>query len=411
MITREDALKMDELDPLKHKRDEFSLPKDMIYLDGNSLGVLPKAAVARVKHAVEVEWGQDLITSWNKHGWWALPRIVGDKIARLIGATEGSVVAADSISINLFKVLTAALALRPTRKVILTDSGNFPSDHYVAQGLAAFLANGLELRVVAPDEVLNSISNDIAVVMLTDVDYRSARRHDMQTITDQAHSLGALMIWDLAHSAGVVPVQLMSVNADFAIGCTYKYLNGGPGSPAFVFVHPRLQNEANSALVGWWGHAAPFSFQKKYVASSGIVRMQVGTQPMLSMQALDAAMDVWADVDMNVAYEKSKALCKLFAELAETRCGKHDIKLHGPTAMAERGSHVSLHCSAGYAVMQAMIARGVIGDFRAPDLIRFGFAPLYNSYADVWDSVDHLSQVLDGRLWDTPEYQAKKDVT
>jgi kynureninase len=411
MITRAQVQAMDQADLLKHKREEFNLPKEVIYLDGNSLGVLPKAVLERVKHAVDVEWGQDLITSWNKHGWWHLPRVVGNKIARLIGAAPDTVIAADSISINLFKVLSAAVAMRPQRKIILSDSGNFPSDHYVAQGLAAFMANGLELRVVAPEDVLDAITDDVAVVMLTDVDYRSARRHDMKTVTDKAHAHGALTIWDLAHSAGVVPVKLMDVQADFAIGCTYKYLNGGPGSPAFVFVHPGLQNEASPALVGWWGHAAPFAFAKNYEAAPGILRMQIGTQPMLSMQALDAAMDVWADVDMQVSYEKSKSLCLLFVELVEARCGRHGLKLYGLRDMAARGSHVSLHCPEGYAVMQAMIARGVIGDFRAPDLIRFGFAPLYNSYADVWDAVEHLAQVMNGRLWDTPEFRAKKAVT
>jgi kynureninase len=411
MITRAQAQEMDQADPLRHKREEFVSPKGLIYLDGNSLGVLPKAAVARVKHAVEIEWGTDLITSWNKHGWWHLSRVIGDKIGRLIGAAPDSVVAADSISINMFKVLTAAIKLRPSRKIILTDSGNFPSDHYVAQGLAAFMDNGLELRVVAPEDVMAAITDEIAVLMLTDVDYRSARRHDMKAITQKAHAHGALTIWDLAHSAGVVPVQLMDVNADFAIGCTYKYLNGGPGSPAFVFVHPRLQNEAHSALVGWWGHATPFAFAKDYEAAPGILRMQIGTQPMLSMQALDAAMDVWVDVDMQSAYEKSKKLCSMFAELAEARCGKNGLKLYGLRDMNARGSHVSLQCPEGYAVMQAMIARGVIGDFRAPDLIRFGFAPLYNSFVDVFDAVEHLSQVMDGRLWDVPEFRAKKAVT
>ncbi len=411
MITRTEALAMDKADKLAHKAAEFTLPKGVIYLDGNSLGVLPATAMARVKHAVEIEWGRDLITSWNKHGWWDLPRKAGDKIARLIGAASGSVVVSDSISVNLFKVLSAAVAKRPTRKIILSDSGNFPSDLYVAQGLSTFMADGHELRVVEPEAIMEAISEDVAVVMITETDYRSARRHDMKAVTARAHEKGCLMIWDLAHSAGAVPGQLMEVDADFAIGCTYKYLNGGPGSPAFVFVHPRLQNEVLPALVGWWGHAKPFDFGQKFEAGDGISRMQCGTQPMLSMQALDAALDVWSDVDMDEVYAKAQKMCALFVELAEQRCGAQGITLFGGRDFSTRGSHVCLKHEQSYAIMQALIARGVIGDFRAPDLMRFGFAPLYNSFADVWDAVDHLAHVLDGKLWDTPEFRQRKAVT
>ncbi len=411
MITRSDAQAMDKADRLAHKAREFSLPKEVIYLDGNSLGVLPRAAVERVKHAVEIEWGRDLITSWNKHGWFQLPRKAGNKIARLIGAVPDSVVVADSISVNLFKVLSAAVAKRPGRKIILSDSGNFPSDLYVAQGLATFMADGHELRVVEPEAVMDAITEDVAVVMITETDYRSARRHDMKEVTARAHAKGCLIIWDLAHSAGAVPGHLMDVNADFAIGCTYKYLNGGPGSPAFIFVHPRLQNEVLPALVGWWGHATPFAFGQKFVAAEGITRMQCGTQPMLSMQALDAALDVWADVDMNNLYAKAQKMCALFTELAEQRCGANGISLVGGRDFSTRGSHVCLKHEHAYAVMQALISRGVIGDFRAPDLMRFGFAPLYNSFTDAWDAVDHLVQVLDGGLWDTPEFRQRKAVT
>jgi kynureninase len=408
MITRAEAVALDKSDVLARKREEFCLPENVIYLDGNSLGVLPKSVIARVQHAVEVEWGRDLITSWNKHGWFHLPLVIGNKIARLIGAAPNSVIVADSISINVFKVLSAAVAKRPGRNIILSDNGNFPSDLYVAQGLSTFMADGHQLRVVDPQDIMAAITEAVAVVMLTETDYRSARRHAMKDITEKAHAMGALVIWDLAHSAGAVPGQLMDVNADFAIGCTYKYLNGGPGAPAFLFVHPRLQNDVMPALVGWWGHAAPFSFSQNYEAAEGIVRMQCGTQPMLNMQALDAAMDVWADVEMDKVYDKAKVQCKMFADLAEARC---DVKLFGTRDFSQRGSHVCLQHPEAYAVMQAMIARGVIGDFRAPDLMRFGFAPLYNSYAEVWDAVEHLAQVLDGKLWDTPQFRAKKAVT
>jgi kynureninase len=411
MFTRDDALKLDAADSLKHKRAEFSIPEGMIYLDGNSLGVLPKAALARVKHAVDVEWGVDLITSWNKHGWFQKPLVIGNKIARLIGAPKDSVIVADSISINMFKVLSAALAKNPSRKVILSDSGNFPSDLYVAQGLCGSMSDGHSLRVVEPEAVFDAIVEDVAVVMLTETDYRSARRHDMKAVTERAHAKGALVIWDLAHSAGAVPGCLEEVNADFAIGCTYKYLNGGPGAPAFVYVHPRLQNEVTPALVGWWGHAAPFEFAPEFEAASGIIRMQCGTQPILSMQALDAAMDVWADVDMVDVYAKAQKMCALFTELAEARCGAHGVSLYGSRDFSHRGSHVALRHAESYAIMQALISRGVIGDFRAPDMIRFGFAPLYNSYADVWDAVEVLRKVLDERLWDVAEFRERKAVT
>jgi kynureninase len=411
MFTKADATNRDSADAFAKKREAFHLPPGMIYLDGNSLGVLPKAAVARVKHAVDIEWGTDLITSWNKHGWWNLPRVMGNKIAKIIGAAEDSVVVADSISVNLFKALSAAVALNPTRKIILSDSGNFPSDLYVAQGLCTFMNDGHELRVVGPEAVLNAITDDVAVVMLTETDYRSARRHDMKAVTEKAHAQGCLMIWDLAHSAGAVPGRLAEVNADMAIGCTYKYLNGGPGAPAFIQVHPRLQDKVMPALVGWWGHAAPFAFDQKFEAARSIARMQCGTQAMLSMQALDAALDVWADVDMVALYEKAQSLCRLFTELAETRCGKFGITLYGSREWASRGSHVCLRHEQSYAIMQALIARKVIGDFRAPDMMRFGFAPLYNSFTDVWNAVDILHDVLENQRWNTPEFRAKKDVT
>jgi kynureninase len=411
MFTRADALKLDNADILNRKRSEFSIPEGMIYLDGNSLGMLPKTAEARVKHALDVEWGVDLITSWNKHGWFQKPLAIGNKIARLIGAPKDSVIVADSISVNMFKLLSAAIAKNPSRKVILSDSRNFPSDLYVAQGICNFMKDGHSLRVVEPEAVIDAITDDVCVVMLTETDYRSARRHDMKAVTDKAHARGALVIWDLAHSAGILPGNLEAVNADFAVGCTYKYLNGGPGSPAFAYVHPRLQNEVMPALVGWWGHAAPFEFAQNFEPASGIIRMQCGTQPILSMQALDAAMDVWADVEMVDVYAKAQKMCALYVELVEARCSKHGVQLFGGRDFSKRGGHVSLRHEHSYSIVQALISRRVIGDFRAPDMMRFGFAPLYNSYADVWDAVEHLRQVLDERLWDVAAFRERKAVT
>jgi kynureninase len=411
MVSRADCEALDRKDPFRGHRGRFHIPDDVIYLDGNSLGLMPKSAPARVADAVARQWGEDLITSWNKNNWFHLPRIIGDKISRLTGGGAGNVIVADTISVNLFKVLTAALARKRERNVILSDSGNFPSDLYVAQGLNRFLADGHELKVVAPEEVAVAITEDVAVLMITEVDYRTARRHDMKAITKLAHDRGCLIIWDLAHSAGAVPVDLIGADADFAIGCTYKYLNGGPGSQAFVWVHPRHQASAEPALVGWWGHARPFAFDLEWEPAPGLVRQQCGTQAILSMVALDAAMDEWADVDMQTLQRKSRRLCELFIDLVEGSCGKYGLKLAGPRDMAQRGSHVSFHCPEGYAVMQALIARGVIGDFRAPDIVRFGFAPLYNSHAEMFDAAAALTEILDTRSWDNPAFLAKKAVT
>lgn len=410
-IGREYCLDLDAKDVLGSRRDLFSVPEGLIYLDGNSLGVLPRNVSARVTAAVELQWGETLIKSWNEHGWFLLPRKIGNRLAKLIGAEPDSVIVGDSISVNLFKILTSALGQRRNRKVILSDSGNFPSDLYVAQGLTEFMAEGHEVRTVAPEDVVVSITPDVAVVMLTEVDYRTSRRHDMQAITRLAHDAGALVIWDLAHSAGAVPIDLKGCGADFAVGCTYKYLNGGPGAPAFLYVRPDLQDMVQPALVGWWGHAQPFAFDLSFVPASGIIRQQCGTQPMLSMTALDAALDVWDGVDMAVLHAKAKAQCQLLIDLVETQCSRHGLKAAGLRDMNARGSHVSFHCPEGYAVMQALIAQDVIGDFRAPDLIRFGVTPLYTRYADIWDAAEILARILDGRLWDKPEFTARKAVT
>ena len=410
-MKREDCEALDRADALAPLRDRFLIPEGLNYLDGNSLGVLPKGVAERVNAVVVQQWGESLIKSWNEHGWFALAQRVGDRIAKLIGAPEASVIAGDTISVNLFKLLGAALRLNPGRKVILSDSGNFPSDLYVAQGLRDLLDDDYTLKIVEPEAVADALDASVAVVMLTEVDYRSGRLHDMKAVTAKAHAVGALTIWDLAHSAGATPVDLAGANADLALGCTYKYLNGGPGAPAFLYVRPDLQDRVQPPLAGWWGHASPFAFDLDYRPAPGIIRNQCGTQPILSMAALDAALDVWDGIDMQAVRTKSMALCGLFADLAETRCGRHGVKLAGPRDMAERGSHVSLHCPEGYAVMQALIAHRVVGDFRAPDMIRFGFTPLYTRFIDVWDAVDVLSRILDQRLWDQPQFMARKAVT
>ncbi len=411
MTSRDTCAAHDKSDPLAAYRDRFVVPEGLIYFDGNSLGLMPKEARARVLHAVETEWAQDLITSWNKHNWFSMPQTLGNRIARLIGGGENNVIVGDSISVNVFKLLTAALALRPDRKVILSDNGNFPTDLYVAQGLSNYLADGRSLQLVSPKELIGAIDESTAIVMVTDIDYRTGRRHDMKALIKKAHASGALVLWDLAHSAGAIPVDLLGENCDFAVGCTYKYLNAGPGAPAFSFVHPRLHNKATSAIVGWWGHARPFELSQLYVPADGVLGYQLGTQPILSLVALDATMAIWDTVDMNMVDEKRKSLCSLFVDLVEEHCGSFGLKLAGPRDMNERGSHVSFHCPEGYAVMQAMIAQKVVGDFRAPDMIRFGLSPLYNTHTEVWEAVMILKEILSKRLWDRSEYMVRKAVT
>ena len=390
-------------------RQAFELPEGVIYLDGNSLGPLPRAARERVANAVTEEWGGMLIRGWTQAGWIDLPARVGDRIARLVGAAPGTVMACDSTSVNLYKALSAAMALRPDARVVLSDTGNFPTDLYVAQGLLA--GTGCKLRIVPPDEVAAAIDDSTAVLMLTQVDYRTGRLHDMADLTRRAHAAGALTVWDLAHSAGAMPVDLAAAGADFAVGCGYKYLNGGPGAPAFVYVAPRHAEAVSPRLSGWMGHAAPFDFDPGYRPAAGVERMRVGTPPVLSMTALDAALELWEGVDMAEIRARSIALSERFVAEIETRAAGHGLALASPRDPARRGSQVSFQCPEGYAVMQALIARGVIGDFRAPDLIRFGFAPLYNSVDEVVEAASRLAAVLDERAWDRAEYRTRAKVT
>lgn len=389
-------------------RTLFNLPGGIVYLDGNSLGPLPKAARERVAREIDEGWGRQLIGAWNESGWIDLPNRVGDKIARLIGAPAGSVVAGDSTSVNLHKALAAALSMSE-RKVILSDSGNFPTDLYVAQGIIAALGRGHELRIVAPEDVEGAIGEDVAVLMLTQVDYRTGRLHDMTTLTARAQEAGALTIWDLAHSAGALPVDLTGAGADFAVGCGYKYLNGGPGAPAFIYVRPALQDTVSPVLSGWLGHAAPFAFDHDYQPAAGIGRMRVGTPPILSMAALDAALDAFDGVSMHALRSRSQELTERFIAGIEARCP--DLKLVSPRDPARRGSQVSFRFADGYAAMQAVIAAGVIGDFRAPDIMRFGFAPLYLSHGDVDQAVSRIGEVMRGEIWRRPEFQVRRTVT
>ncbi len=387
----------------------FDLPEGITYMDGNSLGPLPRSVPDRLARTVTDEWGTMLITGWNDAGWVHMPRKLGDRIAPLIGAAPGTIVTGDTLSVKVYQALASALMMRPKRKVILSDSGNFPSDLYIAQGLIKALDQGHELRVVAPADVSGAIDDTIAVLMLTEVDYRTGRRHDMPALTTKAHECGAISIWDLAHSAGALPVDVASGGADFAVGCTYKYLNGGPGAPAFIYVAPEHADIAPPALSGWFGHEAPFAFDLDFRAAPGIERMRVGTPPILQMVALDAALDAWDGVDMNDVRARSIELSEAFIAGVEARCP--ELTLASPRDPSERGSQVSFRHPEGYAIMQALIDNGVIGDFRAPDILRFGITPLYLNDKDIETAVMTLALIMEDAIWDRDDYKRKRDVT
>ena len=390
-------------------KSQFHLPDGMIYLDGNSLGPLPRSARNSVAQMITDEWGEMLITGWNRAGWMAQPTEIGNRIARLIGAEAGHVVMGDTLSIKVYQALASALKMRPDRRVILSDSGNFPSDLYMAQGLIDTLGQGYELRVVAPEDVSSAITSDVAVTLITEVDYRTGRRHNMRELTQVAHEHGALTIWDLAHSAGAVDTDLSGCNADFAVGCTYKYLNGGPGAPAFIYVAPRHADIAKPALSGWLGHEAPFAFDLDYRAGSGIERMRVGTPPVIALRALSAALEIWDQVDMNDVRQKSIELTEQFITGVETACPI--LTLASPRDADHRGSQVSFRFEHGYAAMQACIAAGVVGDFRAPDIMRFGFTPLFIDARDVTEAIDRIATVMREERWKDPAFQTRAAVT
>ncbi|MDM0052109.1 kynureninase [Variovorax sp. J22R115] len=431
-MTHDDCKRLDAQDPLAGLRDQFFLPEGVIYLDGNSLGVLPKTAPARIAEVVAKEWGEGLIRSWNSAGWFDLPQRLGDKVARLIGAAPGEVVCTDSTSVNLYKVLVAALnqvrqagEAGSRRRVVVSERSNFPTDLYIAESLC--LERGFTLKLIDASELPAALTDEVAVLMLTHVNYRTGAMHDMKSVTATAHAAGALTVWDLAHSAGAVPVALNESNADFAVGCGYKYLNGGPGAPAFVWVHTRHAGQFEQPLSGWWGHAAPFEFTPNYRPAPGIARYLCGTQPIVALASLECGLDSVLAAEafsvgqgsMAALRTKSLALTDAFIALVEARCAGR-FTLVTPRDHAQRGSQVCLALSDGgpgaYAIVQALIARGVIGDFRAgdsqmPDILRFGFTPLYLSFEDVWHSVEHLVQVLDSEEWKRPEFNQKQAVT
>ena len=422
--TLQDCRELDAQDPLRALREQFILPAGVIYLDGNSLGPLPKTTAARVNEAITQEWGQGLIRAWNSAGWIDAPQRVGDKIAQLVGAAPGELVTTDSTSINLYKVLSVALDIAasdtPGRKMLVSERSNFPTDLYIAESICQ--ERGLQLKLVDQEDIAAALTDDVAVLMLTHVNYRTGAMHDMAAITKDAHEAGILTVWDLAHSAGAVPVDLHAAQADFAVGCGYKYLNGGPGAPAFVWANPKHIDRFWQPLAGWWGHAAPFKFTPDYRPAPGIARFLCGTQPVLSMTALECGLDTVLAAEpmggMAALRAKSLALTDLFIELVEVRCAGHGLKLATPREHFQRGSQVCLSRSVGaYAIVQALITRGVIGDFRAGDggrhldILRFGFTPLYLGFEEVYQAVEHLRQVLDTGEWQQPEFNQKHAVT
>ena len=387
----------------------FHIPDGMIYLDGNSLGPLQPRVTAAVADMIAREWGEMVIAGWNRAGWMAQPARVGDRIAGLIGAPAGTVTVGDTLSVKVWQALAAALALRPDRRVILSDTGNFPTDLYMADGLLKLLDRGHTLRTVAPEDVADALDDRVAVLMLTEVDYRTGRLHDMTRLTERAHAVGALTVWDLAHSAGAIPIDVTAAGADFAVGCTYKYLNAGPGGPAFIHVAPRHAGAALPALPGWLGHAAPFAFEPDYRPADGVERMRVGTPPVLQMAALEAALQVWDQVSIQDVRARAISLMAAFIAGVEGACP--DLILASPRDPARRGSQVSFRHPEGYAIIQALIARGVVGDFRAPDILRFGFTPLYLGMAEVERAAEIVAEVMATRAWDRPEYKARAAVT
>jgi kynureninase len=404
--------KADAADPLGFRREEFHLPQGLIYLDGNSLGPMPKKALEHLEQAIRNEWAEELISSWNNAGWWELPQTLGEMIAPVVGAASGQLIVSDSTSLNLYKTVHAALGLRPERTVIISEADSFPTDLYILEGVTSTQQN-IQRRLVGVDgdSLEELLDENVAVVTLSHVNFRTGELLPIEELVKKTHDAGALFILDTCHSAGVLPVELDKWGVDFAVGCTYKYLNGGPGSPAFVYVAKRHQQAAVNPLSGWWGHARPFAFEKDFQAAEGILRFQTGTQPVLSLRGLQAGLEIAQAVDQKLVRQKSQRLTQLFLELVESRCGEYGVILQSPTDPEKRGSQVALHCLNGFAVIQALIARKIIADFRAPGIMRFGFAPLYLRYTDVWDAAEALTDVLKTEEWREERFQQKHEVT
>lgn len=410
-ITRDELEELDRQDPLKLFRDEFDLPEGTLYFDGNSLGALPKATPARINEVVAEEWGKKLVTSWNSAGWFSLPETIGNKIAHLIGADDGEVVCVDGTGLNIYKLHAVALKMRAGRKVILMEGSNFPTDAYITQGLIDQLAQGHEIRFVGKNEILGAITEDVALVSLTQVHYKMGHLLDMKAITQKAHDVGALVMWDLSHSAGALPVALNGCDVDFAVGCTYKYLNGGPGAPAYLFVAKRHQGKETQPLTGWWSHERPFAFEQDYQPKNNIGQFLSGTQPIVSLAAVEVGVDMLLSADMDAIRQKSLALGDTFIQLIKEHLSEYGFTLATPVEPTERGSQISLCSENGYAIMQALIEAGVLGDFRAPDNMRFGLTPLYTRYTHLWDAVMKLKSIMENDTWRAERFSGVSEVT
>ena len=409
--TREELEKLDREDPLKQFGEEFNIPEGILYFDGNSLGALPKATLDRVNEVVSEEWGKNLITSWNTAGWHSMSEKIGNKIATLIGADDGEVVCVDGTGLNIYKLHAVALKMRSDRKVILMEGSNFPTDAYITQGLIRHLGQNHEIRFVEKDGILDSITEDVALVSLTQVHYKMGHLLDMKAITQKAHDVGALVVWDLCHSAGALPVTLNLCNVDFAVGCTYKFLNGGPGAPAFLFVAKRHQGKETQPLTGWWGHDQPFAFERDYRPKKNISQFLSGTQPIISLAAVEVGVDILLRADMDGIRRKSLALAEIFIRLIEENLADYGFFVDTPSNAVERGSQISIRSPNGYSIMQALIEAGVIGDFRVPDSMRFGLAPLYTRYADLWDAVMKLKDIMKSGTWKAERFHRVSTVT
>jgi len=392
-------------------RDEFFLPEGIIYLNGNSLGAMPLGAIQRARKVVGEEWATGLIGSMNSAGWFELPLTLGRKIAPLVGAKPNEVVITDSTGINLHKVLAAALQMQPDRRVIVMEGSNFPTDNYMVEGLLIQLGDGYRIRYAEADGLMAAIDEDVAAVCITHVHYKTGHVLDMAAITERAHAMGAAAVWDLCHSAGAMPVDLNACNVDYAVACTYKYLNGGPGSPAMLFAAERHHGKYLQPLTGWFGHKAPFDFDRDYHPAGDIRQMLSGTQPIVSLSLAEVGIDIMLRADMRDIRVKSMRMTNLFIKLVEQRCGEFGIKLASPRDASSRGSQVSFYHQDAYPVVRALHDRGVICDFRSPGNIRFGFAPLYNSYADVWDAVEKLYDILKTGVWKEVKYRKRSLVT
>jgi kynureninase len=410
-ITRQDLQQLDQEDPLAPFRDEFFLPEGVVYLNGNSLGAMPHAAAARATRVVEKEWATGLIGSMNTAGWYELPVTLGQKIAPIVGAKANEVVLTDSTGINLYKALAAALQIQPDRRIIVMEGSNFPTDNYTIQGLVAQLGDGYSIRFAEADELLDAIDEDVAAICITHVHYKTGNILDMAGITAKAHAVGSAAVWDLCHSAGAMPIDLNGCNVDFAVACTYKYLNAGPGAPALLFAAERHHGKCMQPLTGWYSHAAPFDFDRDYRPATDIRQMLSGTQPTVSLSIAEIGIDIMLRADMHAIRDKSQRMTDLFIDLVEQRCASHDIELVSPRNSDVRGSQISFHHDDGYPIVRAMHDRGVICDYRAPGNIRFGFAPLYIRFVDVWDAVDHLGDILDSGAWQAAEYHQRAAVT